>query len=81
MNNSAAVALTEGGGGDGLGLERGRAVPGGQIGTGVVSALVVVVLDVQAGEFGEADAQRTAGVIDVLSIQRLKRNPDVDLDA
>lgn len=65
------VAGTEGGGGDGLLFERGRAVPGGQIGPGVVSALIIVVLNVQAGEFGEADAQRTAGVIDVLSIQRL----------
>lgn len=70
--NQCCRALTEGGGGDGLRFERRRAVPRGQIGPSVVSALIVIVLDVQAGEFGEADAQRTASVIDVLSIQRLE---------
>lgn len=73
-------ALTEGSGGDGLRFKRGRPIPCGQIRASVVSALIVVVLDIQAGEFGEADAQRTARIIDVLSIQRLKQNPDVDLN-
>lgn len=72
-------ALTEGSGGEGLGFEWGRAVPCGQIWASVISALIIVVLDIQAGEFGEADAQCTAGIIDVLSIQRLKWNPDVEL--
>lgn len=78
MCTAVRCALTEGSGGDSLRFEWGRAIARGQIRPSIVSALIVVVLDVQAGEFGEADAQRTAGVIDVLSIQRLKRNPDVD---
>lgn len=43
----------------------------GQIGTRVVTALVVVVFHVQAGEFRETDAQGAATVVDVLSIQSL----------
>jgi len=71
------------GGGDGGGggltegshgwvLEARLDVPGGQVGPGVVAALVVVVLDVEAGELGEADPQGAAGVVDVLTVQRLE---------
>lgn len=51
------------------------AVSRGQVGPGEVTALLVVVLDVEAGEFGEADPQSAAAVVDVLSVQRLKRTP------
>lgn len=37
----------------------------------VVPTLVVVVLNIQTGEFGETDAQSAACIIDVLSIQSL----------
>lgn len=57
-------ALTEGGGG--------VQFSGGQVGSGEVSALVVVVLHVQRAQFGEVDPQRAAAVIDVLTVQRLK---------
>lgn len=50
------------------------AVSGGKVWSGEVSALLVVVFDIQAGEFGEADPQCAAAVIDVLSIQRLKQH-------
>lgn len=43
-----------------------------QVGSGEVSALVVVVLHIQRAQFGEIDPQRAATVVDVLSIQRLK---------
>lgn len=43
----------------------------GEVWAGVVPALVIVVLDVQAGELGEADSQGAAGVVDVLPVQRL----------
>lgn len=45
---------------------------GRQVGSGEVSALVVVVLHVQRAQFGEVDPQRAAAVIDVLTVQRLK---------
>lgn len=66
--------LTKCGGCHGLGVDGGLCVCGGEVGSGVISALVVVVFDIQAGELGEADSQGTAGVVDVLSIQRLRRN-------
>lgn len=47
------------------------AVSAGQVRSGEVSALLVVVFDVEAGEFGEADPQSAAAVIDVLPVQRL----------
>lgn len=50
------------------------AVSGRQVRPGEVSALLVVVLDVQAGQFGEADPQGAATVVDVLSLQRLKHS-------
>lgn len=59
------VLVTEGGGG-GVQLSR------GQVGSGEVSALVVVVLDVERAQFGEVDPQRAAAVINVLPVQRLK---------
>lgn len=61
--------LTEGG--HGLVLDRRLAVAGGQVGAGVVAALVVVVFDVEAGQLGVANSQRAAGVIDVLPIEGL----------
>lgn len=47
------------------------AVSAGQVRSGEVSALLVVVFDIEACEFGEADPQSAAAVIDVLSVQRL----------
>lgn len=52
-------------------VQGGLAVPRGQVWAGVVSALVIVVLYIETCELGEVDAQRAAGVVDVLSIQRL----------
>ena len=60
------------GGGHGLVVHGGLGVSGGQVRPGVVPALVVVVLDVEAGELGEADPQRAAGVVDVLPVQGLE---------
>lgn len=68
--------LTEGCG-HGRVLHGGLAVSGGQVGSGEVAALFVVVFDVEAGEFGEADPQRAAAVVDVLSVQRLKPHQQV----
>lgn len=45
-----------------------------QVGSGEVAALVVVVLDVERAQFGEVDAQRTAAVVNVLAVQRLKHS-------
>lgn len=55
-------------------VQGGLAVPRGQVWAGVVPALVVVVFYIEARELGEVDAQRAAGVVDVLSIQRLRGN-------
>jgi hypothetical protein len=49
-----------------------RGVARGQVGVGVVSALVIVVLDVEAVELGVLDAQGAARVVDVLPVQRLQ---------
>lgn len=65
--------LTEGGGRHGLGVHGWLSIGGGEVWPGVVPALVVVVLDVEAGELGEADSQGAASVVDVLSIQGLER--------
>lgn len=43
-----------------------------QVGSGEVTALVVVVLDVERAQFGEVDPQRAAAVVDVLTVQRLR---------
>lgn len=55
-------------------VQRGLGVGGGKVWPGVVPALVVVVLHIKAGELGEADPQGTAGVVDVLPVQRLRRD-------
>lgn len=44
----------------------------GQRRVGVVARLVVVVLDVQAGQLGVLDAQLATGRVDVLSVKRLR---------
>lgn len=54
-------------------LHGGLAVSSGKVWSGEVSALLVVVFDVETGEFGEADPQSTAAIIDVLTVQRLKQ--------
>lgn len=53
-------------------VDGGLRVGGGQVRPGVVPALVIVVLDIKAGELGEADSEGAAGVVDVLPIQRLR---------
>lgn len=60
----ALAGLTEGGGGVHL--------SGREVGSGEVSALVVVVLDVERAQLGEVDPQRAAAVVDVLTVQRLE---------
>lgn len=47
-------------------------VPCGEVRSRVVSTLVVVVLDVEVDQLAEVYPQGAAGVVDVLSIQRLK---------
>lgn len=64
LSNRELARLTEGSGG--VQLSR------GQVGSGEVSALVVVVLHVERAQFGEVDPQRAAAVVDVLTVQRLK---------
>ena len=49
-----------------------RGVTCGQAGIGVVARLVVVVLDVQAGQLRVLDAQRAARVVNVLAVQLLE---------
>lgn len=76
-NGNPASPLTEQGGGvliEGGGDRRvhgGLAVSGRELRPGVVSALVVVVLDVEVDQLGEVDAQRAAGIVDVLTVQGL----------
>ena len=65
------VCGTEGGS-HGLVVYGGLGVSSGQVWSGVVSALVVVVAHVEAGELGEADPQGAARVVDVLAVQRLE---------
>ena len=52
-------------------LHAGLVVSGGQVRPGVVPALVVVVLDIEADQLAEVDPQGAAGVVDVLPVQRL----------
>lgn len=54
-------------------VQGGLRVGGGEIQAGVVPALVVVVLDIQVGELGEADSERAAGVVDVLPVKTLTK--------
>lgn len=56
----------------GVMFETRLAVSCGQIWSCVVTALVVVVFHIQAAELRETDAQGTATVVDVLSIQSLR---------
>lgn len=53
----------------GLVVKRGLRVGSGQVRAGVIPAFVIVVLDVEAGELGEADSEGAAGVVDVLAVQ------------
>lgn len=53
------------------GVDTGLAVAGGQLGSCVVTTLVVVVLDIQVDQLGEIDAQRAARIVDVLAVKRL----------
>lgn len=69
VSSSSHFNLTEGGGRHGLVVDGGLGISGGEVWPGVVPALVVVVLDVEAGELGEADSQGAASVVDVLPIQ------------
>lgn len=62
------VGLTESSGCHGLVVHGRLAVTSGQVWAGVVTALVIVVFHIQAGEFGEANAQCAAGIVDVLSV-------------
>lgn len=64
LAGQAGAPPTEGGGGVQLSC--------GQVGSGEVSALVVVVFHIERAQFGEVYAQRAAAVIDVLAVQRLK---------
>lgn len=57
-----------------LGVNGGLWICSWKVWSGVVPALVVVILDVEASELGEADSQSTASIVDVLSIQRLKED-------
>ena len=45
-----------------------------QRGVSVITALVVVVLDVEAAQFRVFDAQRAARVVNILSVQRLQQS-------
>lgn len=67
------VSLTKRGCCHGLGVNGGLSVRGGQIWASVIPAFVVVVFDIEAGEFGEANSQGTTGVVDVLTVERLKQ--------
>lgn len=55
-------------------VQRRLAVPRRQVRPSIISALVIVVFDIETGELGEVNAQCAAGVVDVLAIQRLWRN-------
>lgn len=53
-------------------------ISSGQGGIGVIPTFVIVVLDVQVGQFGILNAQHAARVVDVLPVERefcgLRRN-------
>lgn len=57
----------------GLMVNGGLWICSGEVWSSVVPALVIVVLDIEAGKLREADSQSTASIVDVLSIQRLKQ--------
>lgn len=56
----------------GLGVQGRLCICSGEVRSSVIPALVIVVFDIKAGELGEADSQSTAGIVDVLSVQRLR---------
>lgn len=55
------------------------AVSRGQGGVGVVAGLVVVVFHVQTGHLGVVDAEGAAAVVNVLPVQRLRKNATIKL--
>ena len=57
--------------GEGIGVAQGvhTGVPSGEAGVGVVTGLVIVVLDVQVTQLGVLDPQRAAVVVNVLAVQ------------
>lgn len=57
----------------GLGVNGGLCICSRQVWSRVISALVIVVFNIEAGELGKTDSQGAAGIVDVLSIQRLKQ--------
>ena len=73
----ACVCAPTEGGSHGRVLHCGLAVSRWQVRPGEVTALLIVVLHVEAGEFGEVDPQSAAAVVDVLSIQRLRNTATV----
>lgn len=74
------MGLTKRGRCHGLGVNGGLSICGGQIWASVIPAFVVIVFDIEAGEFGEANSQGTAGVVDVLPIQRLKETVQLQIN-
>lgn len=52
-------------------------IASGQRGVGVIAALVIVVLDVEAAQLRVLDAEGAARVVDVLTVQRLQRTGKV----
>lgn len=52
-----------------MGVNGWLCIRSGEVWSGVIPALVIVVLNVEAGELGEADSQSAASVVDVLPIQ------------
>ena len=54
--------------GESVGVNVKAGVTGGQTGVGVISALVIVVLDVEVGQFGVLYSQGAAVVVDILTI-------------
>lgn len=52
-----------------MGVNGWLGIRSGEVWSGVIPALVIVVFNVEAGELGEADSQGAAGVVDVLPIQ------------
>lgn len=53
----------------GLGVNGWLCIRSGEVWSGVIPALVIVVFNVEAGELGEADSQGAASIVDVLPIQ------------
>lgn len=58
-------------------LAAGLSVPRGEVWSGVVSTLVIVVLDVEVDQLAEVYPQSAARVVDVLSVQRLEEDKEL----